>query len=95
MTALKNAWIAICAMQFANGRVKDLLAANAECASCPYRLKCGGGCRATALLGGSRQLMGCDRTMCLLWKGGYVERIRQTAEKARAAYESRKAEAST
>ncbi len=82
-------------MQFANGRVKDLLAANAECASCPYRLKCGGGCRATALLGGSRQLMGCDRTMCLLWKGGYVERIRQTAEKARAAYESRKAEAST
>ena len=82
-------------MQFVNGRIKDLFEANAECASCPYRLKCGGGCRATALLGGSRQLMGCDRTMCLLWKGGYVERIRQTAEKARAAYESRKAEAST
>src|SRR5699024_489848 len=47
-------------MQFVNGRIKDLFAANAECAACAYRYKCGGGCRATALLDGSHSLMGCD-----------------------------------
>ena len=82
-------------MQFVNQRVKDLLAVNKECAECKYKLKCGGGCRANALLGEDHSLMGCDREACLALKGGYVERIRQTAEKARAAYESRKAKAST
>ena len=69
-------------MQFVNGRVKDLLAANAECNACAHRYHCGGGCRATALLEGNCELMGCDRTMCMLWREGYVERIRQTAEQA-------------
>lgn len=73
-------------MEFVNGRVRDLLEANEECGSCPYRLRCGGGCRATALLDGNHELMGCDRTMCMLWKEGYVERIRQTAEDAIAKY---------
>lgn len=73
-------------MEFVNGRVKDLLEANEECGSCPYRLRCGGGCRANALLDGDHELMGCDRTMCMLWKEGYVERIRQTAEEAIAKY---------
>ena len=82
-------------MQFIDRRIKDLLEVNQECAACEYRFRCGGGCRAAALTGADHDLMGCDRMMCLLWKGGYVERIRQTAEKARAAYESRKAEAST
>lgn len=73
-------------MEFVNGRVKDLLEANEECGSCPYRLRCGGGCRANALLDGSRELMGCDRTMCMLWKEGYVDRIRQVTEDAIAKY---------
>lgn len=73
-------------MQFVNGRVKDLFDANKECSICPYRLKCGGGCRASALLEGNHELMGCDRTMCMLWTGGYVERIRRTAEDAIARY---------
>lgn len=71
-------------MEFVNGRVRDLFAANAECAQCPYRLRCGGGCRANALLDGSQELMGCDRIMCMLWKEGYVERIRRAAEEAAA-----------
>lgn len=75
-------------MQFVNGRIKDLFAANAECAACAYRYKCGGGCRATALLDGSHSLMGCDSIMCMLWKSGYVERIRQTLTQAEAAYGS-------
>ena len=79
-------------MQFVDNRVKDLLKANAECSACPDRLKCGGGCRASALVEGDQNLMGCDRSTCMLWKGGYVERIRQVAEEARAAYEHRKAD---
>ena len=74
-------------MQFVNRRIKDLLAVNRECAACPYRLQCGGGCRATALLDGNHNLMGCDRIMCMLWKEGYVERICQTADAAIARYE--------
>lgn len=69
-------------MEFVNGRVKDLLEANKECRECPYRFRCGGGCRANALLDGNHELMGCDRTMCMLWKGGYVDRIRQVTEAA-------------
>ena len=74
-------------MRFVDNRVKDLLAVNAECAACEYRLKCGGGCRAGALLGGDHSLMGCDRGMCFLWKEGFAERIRQVAEEAREHYE--------
>ena len=73
-------------MQFVDKRVKDLLAVNKECASCNYRYQCGGGCRATALLEGDQNLMGCDRNMCTLWKGGYVERIRKAADDAIAKY---------
>lgn len=75
-------------MNFVNRRVKDLLEINSECRECPYRFKCGGGCRATALLYGSHELMGCDGIMCMTWKNGYVERIRQTAERAIAEYEA-------
>lgn len=73
-------------MQFVNGRIKDLLAANPECAACEYRFQCGGGCRASALLEGDHDLMGCDRVRCLMWKEGYVDRIRQIADEAVAKY---------
>lgn len=76
-------------MEFVNGRIQDLFEANEECATCSYRLKCGGGCRATALLDGSHNLMGCDRIMCMLWKEGYVERIRQAADEAASKYEGK------
>ena len=69
-------------MKFVDGRVKDLLKSNAECNACSYRYKCGGGCRASALLYGDHNLMGCDRTMCMLWKEGYVDRIRKAADEA-------------
>lgn len=69
-------------MNFVNGRVRDLMAANKECAGCDYRYKCGGGCRASALAYGEQQLMGCDRQMCVYWKNGYYERTRQALEEA-------------
>ena len=73
-------------MQFVTGRIKDLFAANPECNSCPYRYRCGGGCRATALLEGDHNLMGCDRTRCMMWKNGYVNKIRQIANEAESKY---------
>lgn len=69
-------------MQFVSKTVKDLLESNPECQTCDYRYWCGGGCRANALLEGDQNLMGCDRTMCMLWKGGYAQRIRQAAADA-------------
>lgn len=68
-------------MKIASSRVKDLLAANQECNSCPHKLKCGGGCRARALQE-THDLMGSDPMFCMLWNGGYVERIRQAADAA-------------
>ena len=70
-------------MQFVTGRVRDLLAVNAECAACEYRYKCGGGCRAYALLEGDHNLMGCDRDMCMFWKNGYDKRIQQALDEAK------------
>lgn len=73
-------------MQFASNRVRDLLAQNAECAACPYRCKCGGGCRAAALTGSGQDLMACDRQMCSFWKGGYEEKILEAIRRAEEAY---------
>src|SRR5699024_5688972 len=46
-------------MKFVNSRVRDLMSVNNECATCSYRYKCGGGCRAAALTKGEHNLMGC------------------------------------
>ena len=73
-------------MGFVNRRVKDLLAVNSECNACEYCYQCGGGCRATALIYGEHQLMGCDRNMCAFWKNGYEERIQKAVNEAEAKY---------
>lgn len=72
-------------MQIADSRIKDLLEVNEKCASCEHKYQCGGGCRAIALEK-TGDLMGCDREMCFLWENGYVDRIRETADKAIAKY---------
>lgn len=68
-------------MKIVDSRVRDLLAVNDECRACEHKYSCGGGCRASALEQ-SGDLMGCDRTLCMLWKEGYVERIKEAAEEA-------------
>ncbi len=75
-----------CYMQFVNGRVKDLLEENPDCAACAYRYQCGGGCRAHALAKSGQGLMGCDQDMCTFWKNGYADRIREAIRKAEEAY---------
>lgn len=72
-------------MQIASSKVKDLLAVNKECNACPHKLKCGGGCRAHALRD-THMLMGKDPMYCMLWNGGYVERIHEVADAAIAKY---------
>lgn len=72
-------------MQFIDSRVKDLLAANPECNACEHKYKCGGGCRASALLS-THELMGCDRAQCFLYQNDYPARIRKTIEDAIAKY---------
>lgn len=73
---LKNSYY----MQFVNSRIQNLFEVNQECDVCEYRYQCGGGCRASALLNGDCNLMGCDRDMCVIWKEGYAERIQKEIE---------------
>lgn len=72
-------------MDIVDSRVSDLLKVNAECNACAHKYQCGGGCRAAALEQ-TGDLMGCDENQCILWKEGYVDRIRETVEAAIAKY---------
>ena len=49
---------------------------------CSQNLKCGGGCRACAVMGGEHDLMGPDPTRCLMWKGGYVQKVHDVCDRA-------------
>lgn len=73
-------------MQFVDSRVRDLFRVNPECAGCAYRYRCGGGCRAAALLGDSRSLMGCDRDICLMYKEWYADRIQKILDEMNTKY---------
>ena len=81
-TALKDSFF----MEFAGRRVKDLLEVCRTCRECPYHLKCGGGCRACAVMEGEKNLMGPDPSRCLMWKGGYVNKVHEVCDAAIAKY---------
>lgn len=68
-------------MNFVNGRIQDLLNRNEKCNSCEYRLRCCGGCRASALME-ENDLYGCDPFQCYFWKNGYEAKIRTAAKMA-------------
>ena len=55
-------------------RLEDLLKANAKCRACEYKLYCGGGCRAGALVS-SGEYLGCDDYTCYFFQNGYEEKI--------------------
>ena len=69
-------------MEFAQRKVKDLLAVCKTCRECPYHLKCGGGCRAAAVMEGENNLMGPDPFRCLMWKEGYLEKVHAVCDEA-------------
>lgn len=82
---LKNGLNGSYYMKYADKRIRDLLAENQKCNDCPYKLKCGGGCRANALMQ-TGDLMGHDPDLCLLWENGYVEKIHQVTDEAISKY---------
>lgn len=65
-------------------RVSALWEHSPECARCEHRIACAGGCRASALLTSPDDILAPDRAKCLLLKGGYAKRIRETVERAQA-----------
>ncbi len=77
-------------IEYVERRVRDLMEQNLECKECPYVFRCGGGCRARAFTMGDQNLMGVDRSECILFKEGYIERIHKTAEDAVLRYRGRK-----
>ena len=76
--ALKDSFF----MEFADRRVSDLLEVCKTCRECPYHLRCGGGCRASAVMEGEHSLMGPDTFRCLMWKEGYVKKVHDVCDAA-------------
>lgn len=54
----------------------ELLAVNDECNRCEYKLVCGGGCRASALMD-TGNYSGKDPASCLFFHGNYEEKVRR------------------
>ncbi|MDR1014669.1 MAG: radical SAM protein [Coriobacteriales bacterium] len=69
-------------MGFIDTRLKDYLAHNERCQTCEQRLVCGAGCRASALVDHPDDLMAPDEGFCLILRGGFAERIYETATAA-------------
>ncbi len=69
-------------VEFAKYKVKDLLEVCRTCRECSYHLKCGGGCRAEAVMEGEKKLMGPDPARCLMWKGGYRDKVHEACDEA-------------
>ena len=69
-------------MQYVNRKVKDLLEVCATCRECPYHLRCGGGCRAEAVMYGEKDLMGPDPYRCIMWKDGYLDKLHAVCDAA-------------
>lgn len=73
-------------MDFISRRQRELWAVNKKCDVCQYKYQCGGGCRATAVLYGEDDLMGCDSEMCYFFENGYPDKIRAVCDAAIAKY---------
>ncbi|WPL16489.1 Antilisterial bacteriocin subtilosin biosynthesis protein AlbA [Thiorhodovibrio winogradskyi] len=56
-------------------RVEQLFSRNRQCRACAHRLKCGGGCRASALAAGHGDYFGADPDACFFFKNGYDEKL--------------------
>lgn len=54
----------------------ELLTVNDECNRCEYKLVCGGGCRASALMD-TGNYSGKDPASCLFFHGNYEEKVRR------------------
>ena len=64
-------------MQLIDTRATEVLAHNPECRDCEHAMQCLAGCRASALETHPTDILAPDRAACAIFKGGWVEKIRQ------------------
>lgn len=69
-------------MSLIDTRIADFFKINPKCNSCTHKLVCGGGCRASGLLENPNNIMASDPACCLLFLGGYAEKIKEVASSA-------------
>ena len=68
-------------LDFVTTNLSAYLARNPRCASCEYRNRCMGGCRGRAALAtGGVDMMAHDPDACLIFRGGYYDRVRKVIE---------------
>ena len=65
-------------MSLIDTRATVVLEHNPECKNCEHAMACLAGCRASALETSPTDILGRDMAICELFKGGWVEQIRQT-----------------
>ena len=79
---LKKALTGSFYMDFIDRSIEDLHKVNKKCANCKYKYICGGGCRASAVINGKDDLMGCDEKLCYEYHHGYYEKINEITKAA-------------
>lgn len=63
-------------MRLIDTRATEVLEHNAACHSCEHAMQCLAGCRASALETAPDDIMAIDKAACLVFKGGWVQKIR-------------------
>lgn len=67
---------------FVSTTLGSYLEHNPDCAACAYRNRCGAGCRGCAVAAnGGTDLLGVDPDACLVFRGGYYDRVRTIIER--------------
>ncbi len=68
-------------MDLVNARLSEYLAHNKECADCKWKNACCAGCRGNAMQDSGGDYFGIDKGACLLFKGGYRDKLISLIEK--------------
>lgn len=70
-------------MNFISTTLDDYFEHNPTCRACEYKNRCGGGCRGRAVgANGGLDLLGIDPDTCLVFRGGYYDRVKKLIETA-------------
>ena len=64
-------------MRLIDTRATEVLEHNQECKTCEHAMECLAGCRASALETSPTDILAIDKATCAIFKGGWVEKIRQ------------------
>ena len=70
-------------MRLIDTRATEILDHNPECKSCEHAMQCLAGCRASALETTPDDILAPDKAICGIFKGGWVDKIRDTMQRIR------------